>query len=360
MMDSKPVQGMVATGADAFDGAFDAYLAQRVGPVARALLLTGAAGYTLFAAVGALTGVSQVPAWLRFGMILPLLAVALATLRARSARALGLLGLAVVVLLEIGIFVNGYTRPQGAAWILPAYIIVPIASSPIWLNRRDFILAMLVCCLLGPLPLLWLVRVDDWELFQYITYMAAAAVVSSVLYGHLVRLVSDHYQLEQRLRQLAFVDGLTGLASRPRFLEQARALLEASRVTGGTLAALYLDADHFKRLNDQHSHAAGDVALGIIGDTLRRHLRPGDVVGRIGGEEFAILLPGASEEIACATAERLRAAVAASRGAATALSISVGVAVRRDEATLEALLARADAALTVAKRNGRNRVERAP
>jgi diguanylate cyclase (GGDEF)-like protein len=266
----------------------------------------------------------------------------------------------VVALLEIGIFVNGYTRPQGAAWILPAYIIVPIASSPIWLFRRDFILAMLVCCLFGPLPVLWLMHVDSWELLQYTTYMVVAAVVSSVLYGHLVQLVSDHYQLEQRLRQLAFVDGLTGLASRPRFLEQARALLEASRVTGGALAALYLDADHFKRLNDQHSHAAGDVALGIIGDTLRQHLRPGDVVGRIGGEEFAILLPGADEESACATAERLRAAVAASRGAAMALSISVGVAVRRDDATLEALLARADAALTAAKRNGRNRVERAP
>ena len=342
------------------DGAFDAYLAQRVGPVVRALLLTGTIGYALFAVVGAFTGASQVPEWLRFGMILPLLVVALATLRARSAQALGLLGLAVVVLLEVGIFVNGYTRPQGAAWILPAYIIVPIASSPIWLNRRDFILAMLVCCLFGPLPVLWLMHVDSWELLQYTTYMGVAAVVSSVLYGHLVRLVSDHYKLEQRLRQLAFVDGLTGLASRPRFLEQARALLEASRVTGGALAALYLDADHFKRLNDHYSHAAGDVALGIIGDTLRQHLRPGDVVGRIGGEEFAILLPGADEESACATAERLRAAVADSRGAATTLSISVGVAVRRNEATLEALLARADAALTAAKRNGRNRVERMP
>ena len=81
------------------------------------------------------------------------------------------------------------------------------------------------------------------------------------------------------------------------------------------------------------------------------------MVGRIGGEEFAILLPGADEESACATAERLRAAVAACRGAATALSISVGVAVRRDETTLEALLARADTALAAAKRNGRNRVE---
>ena len=336
---------------------FEQDLERRLGPVVRALLWTAVGGYVSFVLVGQDTGLSAVPFWLRLLPTLPLLLLAVLGMVHRAPRHYGALGLATLAWLELGIFLNGYARPEGLAWILPAYVVVPIAASPVWLKRRHFAAASLISSVLGPLPLL-LLEVPQWsELWQYIDYMAIALVAAAVLNGYQVRLIRQHLELEQRLRQRAYVDDLTGVATRTRFLEQAHALLGASIDAGRALAVVYLDADHFKQLNDVHGHAAGDAALAAIGRILRANLRGGDLVGRIGGEEFALLLPGLDLDAARATGERLRRAVAAARGTGHTLSISVGVAVRCDESALEPLLARADRALAAAKRNGRNRVE---
>jgi diguanylate cyclase (GGDEF)-like protein len=339
------------------DREFDRDLDRRLGPVVRALLWAALGGYVSSVLSLQQAGYSSLPLWLRLLPALPLTMLALLGLVHREPRHYGALGLAAVSWLQLGIFLSGYGYPQGLAWVLPAYAIVPIAASPIWLKRRYFVAASMICGLLGPLPLLLLEMPAHWELWQYANYMVVALVVAAVLNGYQVRLIHQHMELERRLRQRVFVDDLTGVATRTRFLERARQMLAESIARAQPLSVLYLDADHFKQLNDNHGHAAGDAALARMGRVLRENLREDDLVGRIGGEEFAVLLPGLDLAAARVTGERLRHAVGMEQGAGYALSISVGVAVRAAERALEPLLARADQALTAAKRNGRNRVE---
>src|SRR5207248_10380891 len=108
---------------------------------------------------------------------------------------------------------------------------------------------------------------------------------------------------EFRHKTAAKTDALTGLANRRSFFQEAARLTQ-----GGTrpIALLMIDLDHFKSVNDRFGHAMGDKVLKIFAETMVGHLRPTDIVGRLGGEEFAVLLPGASEVGAQTVAERLR------------------------------------------------------
>src|SRR5262249_32795357 len=139
----------------------------------------------------------------------------------------------------------------------------------------------------------------------------------------------------------------------------ARALTTAHR-HGRALALLLIDADHFKHINDEYGHEAGDAALQCIATTLRRELRGEDLLGRLGGEEFVVILPDADESAALTGADRLRLAVEntefAARGQCVPLRVSIGVAALVADDDLPALLRRADRAMYAAKRAGRNRV----
>ena len=123
-----------------------------------------------------------------------------------------------------------------------------------------------------------------------------------------------------------------------------------------------LDIDHFKRINDEHGHDGGDAALRQVAQRLQALLRQGDTLVRWGGEEFCLCLRGVDAEGARAVAEKLRAGLAAEAvplpdGAARAITASLGVAMLRPDEPLAAAVGRADQALYVAKRHGRNRVE---
>lgn len=163
-----------------------------------------------------------------------------------------------------------------------------------------------------------------------------------------------------RLRAEAVRDALTGLPNR-RALEEAlaRALAAAAR-EGAPLAALVLDLDRFKDVNDRHGHAAGDAVLRVAAARARGALRGADLLARIGGEELAAVLPGADLAAALEAAERIRAAVAAGpvefAGAAIPVTVSIGAAAWAPGEDGAALLARADARLYEAKRAGRDRV----
>jgi diguanylate cyclase (GGDEF)-like protein len=167
------------------------------------------------------------------------------------------------------------------------------------------------------------------------------------------------------LADLARRDALTGLANRRAFEEALRREVARARRSGDALSVVALDVDNFKRVNDTHGHAAGDVALAEVAARAQRALRAEDLLARVGGEELAALLPGATLAAAAEVAERIRHAVCESSipvgTTAVSLTVSLGCAsLDAEEREAAPLLARADARLYDAKRAGRNRVVWAP
>jgi len=171
----------------------------------------------------------------------------------------------------------------------------------------------------------------------------------------------ENARLFAQVQKLATTDELTGLLNRRHFFELARAELSRAVRHGLPLSAMLLDVDRFKSVNDNYGHAAGDQVLRQVAAVCRETLRAEDVVGRYGGEEFAVLLPAtALGEAAAGLGERLRAAlegtVVVLPGLELRVTASIGVAELREDEDLASLLNRADAALYAAKGGGRNRV----
>jgi diguanylate cyclase (GGDEF)-like protein len=178
----------------------------------------------------------------------------------------------------------------------------------------------------------------------------AAAVLVSALRARVSEIVS-------RLADAARTDPLTGLQNRRGFEESFQTEVERAAREGRELAVVLGDLDHFKSLNDQLGHPAGDAALVRVGQLFLAGMRRPDSVARTGGEEFALLMPQAGGEMAWAVAERMRTTVEeAFRGDSVPLTVSLGLAsYPRDGVTADALLAAADQALYAAKQLGRNR-----
>ena len=163
------------------------------------------------------------------------------------------------------------------------------------------------------------------------------------------------------LRQLAEIDSLTSIFNRRAFFTLLNKALHQSQRTGMGLAVLVVDLDHFKSINDTYGHQGGDEVLRHFVQTATQCLRQQDVMGRLGGEEFAIFLPGVDAKGAQVVAERLRAAVASQPAAlqqgSHALTISLGLTLCVPGDTPDTALHRADQAMYQAKERGRNRVE---
>jgi diguanylate cyclase (GGDEF)-like protein len=173
--------------------------------------------------------------------------------------------------------------------------------------------------------------------------------------------IAERRQLEIQLRRLATTDGLTGALNRAEFMAAAQRELDADQLVGQKLVVLMLDVDHFKAINDRFGHAGGDIALQHLVSTLRTCVRQVDLLGRLGGEEFAVMLPNMPPQVAAVVAERLRARVAEAGipfgDRLIAMTISVGLALQIDsDRSIEQVIARADDPLYRAKGSGRNRV----
>jgi diguanylate cyclase (GGDEF)-like protein len=161
--------------------------------------------------------------------------------------------------------------------------------------------------------------------------------------------------LLRRLEHLSMSDALTGLGNRRAFDEALEAEMARARRAGGWMGVVILDVDHFKQFNDRHGHQAGDDALVTVARVLAQEARAEDRACRIGGEEFALLLPGADDVAAAAVAERVRRAVETAAAEPANVTVSLGVAASRG-VDARGLLESADARLYVAKAAGRNRV----
>ncbi len=197
----------------------------------------------------------------------------------------------------------------------------------------------------------------SWVLLnaRTISFGGEKAVLSSFLD------ITERKATEERLKQLASIDPLTGVANLRFFMERAQYDLARIWRYGGALSMMLLDVDHFKSVNDSFGHAAGDQVLRGMAGVCQETLRDSDLLGRIGGEEFAIVLPETEVDGAFGVAERIRSMVETTKfgyeDRLIDVTVSIGVAACGKEGeTIEEVMKRADTALYDAKRSGRNKV----
>ena len=214
-------------------------------------------------------------------------------------------------------------------------------------------------------PDLITLRVLYFQLYLAVLFLSALPIGSAM--AQRVQLERDLVDEKERadsfandMAALASVDDLTGLANRRQFLDQLDIMAEAARRASQPLTLAMIDIDHFKPINDQFGHAVGDAVLMAIGAACRTAVRGNDVIGRLGGEEFAMLMPVTDQQTAYRIVDRLREAVAAisiptSDGRSVSVTISIGLAVFGDQ-QIDRLLVDADRALYLAKQQGRNRI----
>jgi diguanylate cyclase (GGDEF)-like protein len=170
----------------------------------------------------------------------------------------------------------------------------------------------------------------------------------------------DNARLHEEVRRQATTDELTSLVNRRRFIEELATELDRARMFDSPLSVVLTDLDDFKRINDDYGHQGGDRALRCFGQLMREQVRDFDVAARLGGEEFAVLLPQTKAEAAAVVAARMRDALANSPipvadGVEVRLTASFGVAESTPDQSTDELLHRADDALYAAKRAGKNR-----
>ncbi|HST68936.1 MAG TPA: GGDEF domain-containing protein [Solirubrobacterales bacterium] len=254
---------------------------------------------------------------------------------------------ALPVLLAGSVLVTGGASSPVLVWFaLPAVTLGFRFEERGMVAGTVFVIAMFLAAGVAPDP------DAAWEQRQDLIAVAALIISTVILSGALVESDRAH-------RRRSTLDPLTGLFNR-NALEQRLGELDGQLCDpndGLSYAFLLCDLDHFKRVNDQHGHAAGDAVLQDVAYTMRAALRAGDSIYRVGGEEILVMLPGAGHEDAMEIAERLRCEVRDRRPVGVPVSLSIGVAVADPgRVDCEELLSRADAALYAAKAGGRNLV----
>lgn len=246
--------------------------------------------------------------------------------------------------------------------ILGGPLLLGVAATAAWRGSRYAALF-----LLGWTPLLAITVLgslqgfgvaDRWTWSEEAALAAGAFEALALSLGLAARSTSLRRDRDQA-RRLADLDPLTGLLNRRAWHERLSPLKQAARRLRQPLAVMFLDVDHFKRLNDRYGHRAGDDGLRALAQALREELRSDDPIGRYGGEEFVIALPGTDAALAAQIAERIRERFR--RQAAIAFpelqpTVSIGVAQLRPGDDAGSLVQRADEALYAAKSGGRNRV----
>jgi diguanylate cyclase (GGDEF)-like protein len=332
--------------------------------------------FLLFALVGALPGTAAIVmsnalfafAYTEMGRAARVFSIG----EARSSRfEMALVALLILIPIVFGYFIPEPRWRLGLGAPLLALLSLSIARSVLvrpgelraadWLTGGLFVVSAIPMLLRGGVELAgpWLDVGSARELWRNLFFLTGSALP---LIGTISFLLMCNDRINDELSRLAMLDPLTGVFNRRTFEEHAERAIAKSVRDFSPLSLLAVDIDHFKHVNDEFGHEGGDEALRLVVAHLRATLADGCILSRIGGEEFAVLLPGADEHAARATAERLRrhleSAPLAIGGRILFLRISAGVATLDESTeTLSTLLRAADRALYAAKRGGRNRVE---
>ncbi len=264
-------------------------------------------------------------------------------------------------------------RVMTACVIIATYVFLTAAE--LWRERRNALIrrwpAIFVPMLHGaiflfPIPLSGLLP-ENGGMLTLASGWVAVIAVEMILYAvgtaFLVMMMAQQRTIRIH-KDAASSDPLTGLFNRRGFLDASAAVIARASAEKCPVTVLVFDLDHFKSINDRFGHAVGDAALRVFAATLGTNMRAGDVLGRLGGEEFVAILAANVDE-GVSAAERVRVAFTEAAvtvdGNPMAATVSVGVAAAPVHCVnIEALIARADDALYCAKLNGRNRVEAAP
>lgn len=207
----------------------------------------------------------------------------------------------------------------------------------------------------------WMQRGDGSRFWGHSLLTASEPGAQPSSFNLVVRDISDHRESMESLLKQATSDQLTGVANRRAFYEATELELARHSRKPRDITLLLIDIDHFKQVNDTYGHPVGDQVIRNLAEVMLRSVRGIDVVARLGGEEFAVLLPSTDAAMGCQIAERIRANIARQEVRAGPLSISyrvsIGVAsVDKDTSSPDELIAAADQALYEAKRHGRDRV----
>jgi len=280
-----------------------------------------------------------------------------------------LLGLALAAFVLCNLIDPIGLRAIAASLILGAfYLAAAVALARGWreasmLRRFLAISTAILALVVGARGVLVLVAPAGWGWISndLLRQLHSAALYLLAVLGAFGWLLLGRERLQGELARLDVVDALTDVPNRRGFFQALAPWMALARRPGQPTALVLFDLDQFKRINDSYGHPAGDVVLATLAAACKRQLRDSDVLGRLVGVEFAILLPRTGEQDAAMVAERVRAAIEVQRvkteRAMISLTASFGVTTVRADDSNVTLLARADEALRAAKAAGRNRVE---
>jgi diguanylate cyclase (GGDEF)-like protein len=293
--------------------------------------------------------------------------------RRRQRRVVGpLLGLAIVAFVLCYLVDPIGWRAVAASLILGGFYLAGAAAlARGWrgismLQRFLAVATALLALVVGARGVLVLAAPGGWGWMSndMLRQLHSGALYLLALLGGFGWLMLGRERAQGELARLDVVDALTDVPNRRGFYQALAPWMALARRPGQPTALMVFDLDQFKRINDSYGHPAGDVVLAHLAAACKRQLRDSDLLGRLVGVEFAILLPRTTLDDAAMVAERMRAAIEAQQvkteRALIALTASFGVTTIRPEDSTVTLLARADEALRAAKAAGRNRIELAP